>query len=159
MDASALAVYSLLFLFNVLGYPVLTKLGLSGILASVEPTTGIHIVTVTSAGMVCYLQPEWVVRPLKAAVGEDVLTQFGDGRVERYDSDRDMYTISLRWGGKLYTQADQFDRLDGIQDGESRFGVKWLMQFLFYSNVATVPRSRSNSIASGSLSNSNRSGT
>ena len=134
------------------GYPVLTKLGVSGTLASVEPTTGVHIVTVPSAGLVCYLQPDWIVRPLKAAVGEDILTPYGEGCVESYDVEWDMYTIYLRWGAKLFAKADKFDRIDGIQDGESGFGVKWLMQFLFYSSSAPA-RSRSNSIASGSMSN------
>jgi hypothetical protein len=52
------------------GYPVLTSLGLSGKLISVEPTTGVHTVTVSSSGLICYLRPECVIRPLKAAVGE-----------------------------------------------------------------------------------------
>ena len=121
-----------------------------------EPTTGVHIVTVPSSGMVCYLQPDWIVRPLKAAVGEDVLTPYGEGRVECYKPDSDIYGIRLRWGGKLYGKADRFDRIDGIQDGESGFGIKWLMNY-FYSKNTAPARSRSNSIASGSISN--RSGT
>lgn len=103
--------------------------------------------------MVCYLQPEWITRALKAAVSEDVLTPYGEGRVERYDAINDTYVIALRWGAKLYTKADKFDRIDGIQDGESVFGVKWLMQFLFFSNASSRGRSRSNSVASGSVSN------
>jgi hypothetical protein len=103
--------------------------------------------------MACYLQPEWIICPIKAAVGEDVLTQFGDGRVLGYNAARNMYTISLKWGAQLYTTADQFDRADGFQDGRSRFGVKWLMDFLFSSNAEAVSRSRSNSVASGSISN------
>jgi hypothetical protein len=137
------------------GYPVLTSLGLSGTLASVEPTTGVHIVTIPSAGMVCYLQPECVIRPLKAAVGEDVSTPVGEGRVQRYDAAHDMYTIVLNgWNAKLYAKGDTFDRVsDGIQDRDGAFGVNWLLRFFFSpagagvaSNVA--PRSRSNSITS-----------
>jgi len=137
------------------GYPVLTSLGLSGTLASVVPTTGVHIVTVPSAGMVCYLQPECVVRPLKAAVGEDVLTAYGEGKVANYDKTHDMYTIVLSgWGAKLYCKSDAFDRVgDGIQDREAAFGVKWLLGFLFSSSEPQVPRSRSNSFT-GSQSTS-----
>jgi len=66
----------------------------------VEPTTGVHhIVTVPSAGMVCYLQPECVLKPLKAAVGEDLLTAYGKGKVESYDVAHDVYKIVLG-GGK-----------------------------------------------------------
>ena len=139
------------------GYPVLTNLGLSGLLASVEPTTGVHIVTLPSAGMVCYLQPECVVRPLKAAVGEEVLTLFGTGTVERYDSTRDMYTIALDWRAKLYAKPDTFERVgDGIQERDGPFGVNWLLRLLFFSPAAgagaagsiPTPRSRSNSFVS-----------
>jgi len=143
------------------GYPVLTSLGVSGTLASVVPTTGVHIVTVPSCGMVCYLQPECVVRPLKAAVGEDVLTAYGEGKVSKYDVSRDMYTITLNWKATLYAKGDTFDRVgDGIQDRDGTFGVKWLLRFLFFSSSsgADAPRSRSNSIVSLSgTSQSNRS--
>jgi hypothetical protein len=141
------------------GYPVLTYLGLSGTLASVEPTTGVHIVTIPTAGMVCYLQPECVIRPLKAAVGEDVLTAYGEGKVIRYNKDRDMYTIALKgWNATLYAKGDTFTRVgDSIQDGLDSFGVKWLLQFLFFAPQA--PRSRSNSVASVHGSVSSRSVT
>lgn len=139
------------------GYPVLTALGLSGILASVEPTTGVHIVTIPSVRMVCYLQPDCVIRPLKAAVGEDVLTMFGDGVVEYYNPARDIYTISLSWGAKLYAKSDTFDRVgEGVQDRDGPFGVNWLLRLLFFSPSSTnkgdsnpPSRSRSNSIVSG----------
>jgi hypothetical protein len=139
------------------GYPVLTSLGLSGILASVEPTTGVHIVTISSVRMVCYLQPDCVVRPLKAAVGEDVLTIFGDGSVENYHAARDIYTIRLSWGAKLYAKADTFDRVgEGVQDRDEPFGVNWLLRLLFFSPASTrkgdsnpQSRSRSNSVVSG----------
>jgi hypothetical protein len=135
------------------GYPVLTSFGLSGTLASVVPSTGVHIVTIPSAGMVCYLQPECVIQPLKASVGEDVLTMFGDGKVERYNIATDMYTISLTWKAKLYAKADTFDRVgEGIQFRDESFGVNWLLRLLFYSpsTKESIPatRSRSNSIVS-----------
>lgn len=133
------------------GYPVLTSLGLSGTLASVEPTTGVHIVTIPSAGMVCYLQPDCVIRPLKAAVGEEVMTAYGDGKVFKYHLERDVYEIHLNgWNAILYAKGDTFDRVgDGIQDRDGSFGVDWLLQFF----IGTKPRSRSNSIVSGSQSN------
>lgn len=133
------------------GYPVLTSLGLSGKLASVEPTSGVHIVTVYTAGMVCYLQPESVLRPLKAAAGEGVLTPYGEGKVCRYNPDRDMYTIELNWNAKLYSRGSNFDRVgDDIKDSEGRFGVDWLFRFLFFRPET---RSRSNSVVSGTQSN------
>lgn len=140
------------------GYPVLTSLGLSGTLASVVPTTGVHIVTVPSAGMVCYLQPSDVVRPLKASVGEDVLTAYGEGRVERYNSAQDMYAIALKgWGATLYARGDTFDRVsDGVPDGDGFLGVKWLLSFLFRAEATAQQRSRSNSMVS-THSHSNRS--
>jgi hypothetical protein len=135
------------------GYPVLTSLGLSGTLASVEPTTGVHIVTIHSAGMVCYLQPESIVRPLKAAVGEDVLTPYGDGKVTGFDRERGMYSIALAWGAKLYTTENTFDRGgEGVQDRDGSFGIDWFIRFLFFRPESTTERSRSNSLASGNQS-------
>lgn len=143
------------------GYSVLTTLGLSGTLASVEPTTGVHIVTIPSAGMVCYLQPDSVVRPLKAAVGEDVLTAYGEGKVVRYNLAENMYCIKLSgWGAMLYAKAETFDRVgDGMQD-RSQFGMNWLLRFFFSGSGSTKPestRSRSNSIVSLGRSTSGRS--
>jgi hypothetical protein len=133
------------------GYPVLTSLGVSGKLASVEPTTGVHIVTIPTAGMVCYLQPESVLRPLKAAVGEGVLTPYGEGKVSHYDSINDFYIIELNWNAKLFAKGDTFDRVgDGIKDSEERFGVDWLFGYLFFRPET---RSRSNSVVSGTQSN------
>jgi len=135
------------------GYPVYTNLGLTGILASVQPKTGVHVVTILSAGLVCYLQPEDVVQPVKAAVGEDVLTAFGDGVIERYRKDDDMYLIVLKgWhDAKLYAKAETFDRVvDGMQD-QGSFGMKWLLDMFFSSDTSrggTMPRSRSNSVTS-----------
>lgn len=139
------------------GYPVLTSIGLTGSLASVEPSTSVHIVTIPSAGMVCYLQPDSVIQPLKAAVGEDVLTAFGEGKVTRFLHDTDLYEISLSWKAKLYAKADTFDRVgDGIQDRDGVFGVSWLFRMFFSSSSpagedtsAAGTRSRSNSLVSG----------
>lgn len=138
------------------GYPVLTSLGVSGNLASVQPTTGIHIVTVPMAGMVCYLQPKDVLRPLKAAATEDVLTQYGEGKVDRYRLEDDIYEIKLH-SAKLYAKAEAFDRVnDGIED-QGGLGMKWLLRFLFFRSRSTedvdgggsqISRSRSNSIVS-----------
>ena len=144
------------------GYPVLTSLGLSGSLASVEPTTGVHIVTISSAGMVCYLQPDSIVRPLKAAVGEDVLTAYGEGKVVRYRLSDNVYIIKLAgWGAMLYAKAETFDRVgDGMQDRDGRFGMSWLLRFFFSGSGSTKPesaRSRSNSIVSLGRSASGRS--
>lgn len=133
------------------GYPVYTRLGLTGVLASVQPQTGVHIVAVASAGMVCYLQPEEVIRPIKAAVGDEVLTAYGDGVVERYRIEDDTYQILLKdWhGAKLYAKAECFDRVHDMQDKAS-FGMKWIYDMFFSdSKGGTGTRSRSNSIASG----------
>ena len=141
------------------GYPVLTSLGLTGTLASVDPTTGVHIVTIPSAGMVCYLQPESLVRPLKAAVGEDVLTAYGEGTISRYQCDTNTYEIKLHgWKAKLYGKAETFDRAgDGIQHRGTFFGIIFNMLFASDNSQQGVTRSRSNSVASVARSTSGRS--
>jgi hypothetical protein len=135
------------------GYPVLTNLGVSGILQSVQPTTGIHIVSAPSARMALYLQPEAICRELKAAVGEDVLTEYGPGVVERYDRENDTYVIKLNgWSARIYAKAETFDRLrDSMQDRDGPFGMDWLLRFFFLSSDSTHQgtRSRSNSVVSG----------
>jgi len=136
------------------GYPVLTNLGLSGTLASVDPTTGVHVITIPSLSMVCYLQPEEILRPLKAAVAEDVATPYGEGKVTKYRPQDDTYEIALAdCGAILYARAETFDRItDGVKDREGPFGMTWLFRYLFFtssdkSGGAEVARSRSNSIS------------
>ena len=104
--------------------------------------------------MVCYLQPKEIVRPLKAAVGEDVATPFGEGVVTKYRLEDNMYEISLLgWGAKLFAQGETFDRIhDGMKNGEGPFGMTWLLRYLFYASddsgkVPGSARSRSNSIS------------
>jgi len=142
------------------GYPVLTNMGLIGILASVDPTTGVHIVTIPTAGLVCYLQPDSLVRPLKAAVGEEVLTAYGDGKVSKYQIENDTYEIKLiGWGGNatLYAKAETFNRAgDGTKTRDDAFGIKWLFNMLFFSSDKqnasdNTTRSRSNSLVSLSV--------
>ena len=137
------------------GYPVLTSLGLTGILLSVQPKTGIHIVAVSMAGMVCYLQPKDVLRPLKAAVNDDVLTQWGNGKLVKYRARDDIYEIELIWGAKLFARAESFyrDRDNSGQEEREGFGISWVFR-LFFSSENSVrgtggsQRSRSNSVAS-----------
>ena len=134
------------------GYPVLTSLGLTGILASVEPSTGVHIVTISTAGMVCYLQPQFVIGPLKAAVGEDVLTPYGEGKMIKYRSIDNVYQISLLGtDATLFCKGESFDRAqDSLKDEES-FGLKYLLRYFFSDGDKNDgKRSRSNSV--GSLS-------
>ena len=137
------------------GYPVLTNLGVTGILESVQPTTGVHIVSAPSARMILYLQPEAISRELKAAVGEDVLTAYGEGTVERYDSNNVTYVIKLNgWNARIYAKAETFDRLrDSMSDKES-FGMDWLLRFFFLTPDAKKEgtRSRSNSVVSATTS-------
>jgi len=134
------------------GYPVLTNLGVSGILESVQPTTGIHMVSAPSARMVLYLQPEAICRPLKAAVGEDVLTAYGEGVVERYDRENDTYVIKMKgWSARIYAKAETFDRVrDSMRDRHGAFGMDWFLQLFFLSSDSTTQgnRSRSDSVAS-----------
>ena len=135
------------------GFPVLTNLGVSGILESVQPTTGIHMVSAPSARMVLYLQPEAICRGLKAAVAEEVLTAYGAGLVERYDRKNDTYVIKLKgWNAKIYAKAETFDRLrDSMGDRHGSFGMDWLLQLFFSSSESADQgnRSRSNSVVSG----------
>lgn len=146
------------------GYPVLTNLGLTGILESVEPTTGMHIVTVQSAGMVCYLQPQQVIRPLKACKDQVVLTAYGEGKVLRYRVSDDVYIIQLNGGwnnATLYAKAETFDRDEqSMQHRGGALGMKWLLGFLFSSPAPSVSdgrggRSRSNSLVSVSRKSQN----
>mmetsp|Transcript_31808 Transcript_31808/g.77208 ORF Transcript_31808/g.77208 Transcript_31808/m.77208 type:complete len:1234 (-) Transcript_31808:85-3786(-) len=135
------------------GYPVLTNLGITGVLESVEPTTGIHqVISRSACPMVLYLQPSSIVRPLKVAVGEVALTAYGEGKVEKYDSKTDTYVICLGWG-RMYAKAESLDRKrDSIQtDG----AMDWLFRLLFSptnttNKQGTATRSRSNSVTSAS---------
>jgi hypothetical protein len=139
------------------GYPVLTKYGLSGVLQSVNPTTGVHYIIVPSCGVMCYLQPNQVVCTLKAAVGEDVSTKFGEGKVTKYRLSDDKYEIKLTWGGAtLYAEAKTFDRIDDRMEYKGGFGMGWILNF-FYSREEDkergAQRSRSNSFSMLSQSN------
>ena len=113
---------------------------------------GVHFVVVPSAGMAMYLQPESVIRPLKAAVGEDVLSAYGDGNVEKYCVECDTYTIKLAgWNATLYAKAEMFDRVgDSMRDRDGPFGMNWLVHFFFSSSESKneSTRSRSNSVVS-----------
>jgi hypothetical protein len=139
------------------GYPVMTTYG-SGVLQSVNPTTGVHTVMIPSFGAMCYLQPGQVLCPLKAAVGEDVSTSYGEGKVTRYRLSDDKYEIKLAWGNNamLYAKADTFDRIDDRLEDKGGFGMGWILK-LFYSREevkeeeATSQRSRSNSLHSVSV--------
>lgn len=108
--------------------------------------------TVPSAGMVMYLQPDAIVRPLKAAVGEDALTLYGEGTVEKYDILNDTYTIKLKgWNARLYAKAETFERIrDSLRDKDGPFGMNWLLRFFFSSkgDDSVGTRSRSNSVVS-----------
>lgn len=103
--------------------------------------------------MVLYLQPEAISRALKAAVGEDVLTAYGEGIVERYDKVNDTYVIKLNgWNARIYAKAETFDRVrDSMRDREGSFGMDWLLRFFFMSSDpgGQGMRSRSNSVVSG----------
>jgi hypothetical protein len=133
------------------GHPVLTRMGLSGTLASVEPTTGVHVVTVPSAGITAYLQPEEIVKPLKAAVGDAVTTPYGEGQVQSYDTKTDVYRVQLSgFNATLYTKGgESFERLGyGAPDINGDFGVNWLLSFFYASDSSVGTRSRSNSTSS-----------
>jgi len=143
------------------GYAVLTSLGISGILESIEHKTGVHIVSVHSSGMVCYLQPKDIVMPLKAAVSEDVLTQYGNGKVVKYRACDKVYEISLDWA-KLYAQAEAIER-DSNLDVRGTLKMSWVSKLFFSSDLSTrdvkdtfngSQRSRSNSITSLRTQNS-----
>lgn len=134
------------------GYPVMTTFG-SGVLQSVNPQTGVHNVIIPSFGAICYLQPDQVLRPLKAAVGEDVSTPYGEGKVQRYRLFDDKYEIKLGWGNAmLYARAETFDRIDDRLEDKGGFGMGWILKF-FYSREEEREleeggqRSRSNSFS------------
>jgi hypothetical protein len=127
------------------GFPVLTAFGLTGTLASIDPKSGIH--TVQAKGMVCFLQPEAVIKPLLACVGEDVITPYGDGVVVSYVDQSGVYVVRLAWGALLYTT--HLDRAgDGTQIREGSFGIEWLFNLFSRKETAPGSRSRSNSVVS-----------
>ena len=135
------------------GYPVMTTFG-SGVLQSVNPTTGVHNVIIPSFGAICYLQPDQVLRPLKAAVGEDVSTPYGEGKVYRYRLADNKYEIKLGWGNNamLYAKAETFDRIDDRLEDKGGFNMGFILKF-FYSREDGkdeedgTQRSRSNSFS------------
>jgi len=93
------------------GQPVLTVYGITGIFESIEPSTGIHIVTATSPDTVLYLQPDAISKPLKAAVGDTVSTTlYGKGIVRKYRLVDDIYEIQLFWGAYIYANVTHFIR-------------------------------------------------
>lgn len=112
--------------------------------------------------MVCYLQPDDVIRPLKAAVGENVLTAYGDGKVIRYRKSDDFYVIRLNgWCATLYAKAETFDRdVDNMNDEPGSIGMAWLFSLLFSSSsrAGSGQRSRSNSVASVASKRSQKTG-
>ena len=117
------------------GYPVLTLYNLTGILASVEPTTGVHVVTVPSAGMVCYFQPNEIIMPLKAANGEEVLTPYGEGTTVKFRHLTNIYEIKLKgWNATLFAKCEFFDRVDGSTNNDGKFGFNWLVRWMFFSS-------------------------
>ncbi|KAL7542333.1 hypothetical protein ACHAXR_011686 [Thalassiosira sp. AJA248-18] len=133
------------------GYPVMTTFG-SGVLQSVNPTTGVHTVIISSFGAICYLQPDQVLRPIKAAVGEDISTPYGEGKVCRYRLSDNKYEIRLAWGNNamLYALAETFDRIDDRLEDKGGFGMGWILKF-FYSREdgkeEGTQRSRTNSFS------------
>ncbi len=140
------------------GYPVLTSLGLTGTLNTVEPTTAIHVVTVQIGSMVCYLQTDNIICPLKAALGEKVVTPFGEGVIRKYRHKDMIYSIELTdCTAMMYARAEEFDRIDNTNEcREGPSEMNWFWRFLlFYNagekkveNTSTSQRSRSNSVAS-----------
>jgi hypothetical protein len=129
---------------------VLTSLGLTGNLASIQLTTGVHIVTVESSGMVCYLQPADIIQPLKAAVGDLVLTPFGEGKVKQYRRKDGVYEIMLPFGATLYAPGEAFDNVNSRCES-SMTKVDWILSLFGGRGTDAPQRSRSNSIASSSV--------
>jgi len=144
-------------------YPVLTSLNLTGILISVEPTTGVHIVSIVSVpNMICYLQCDHVLRPIKAAVGENVLTPYGEGIVMRYNVCSDTYKIKFaKWDAAVYCKGEGFDRVaeGNFNSGfslRSMLGLGWLLGNM-NGDEGWSQRSRSNSVTSAYSSRSHTS--
>lgn len=135
------------------GYPCMTTFG-SGVLQSVNPQTGVHNVVIPSFSAVCYLQPDQVLRPLKAAVYEDVSTPYGEGKVYTYRLSDNNYEIKLKWGNAmLYAKAETFDRIDDRLEDKGGFGVGWILRFFYTREECKEKeedpsqRSRSNSFS------------
>ena len=101
--------------------------------------------------MICYLQPKDILRPLKAAVNEEVLTQYGDGKVTKFRAKDSVYEIELRWGATLYARGETFDRDHSESEEEGGFDIHRVFRWFFSSEKETAggnQRSRSNSLVS-----------
>lgn len=131
------------------GDPVVTSLGLTGNLVSVQAKSGLHIVAVPSTHMICYLQAVDVLRPVKAVVLDTVTTPFGEGTVVKYRSADDIYEIQLKWNARLFANSELFQR-EKMTKEEEKGGFSWVFRFLFSDNRMKISkdsvRSRSNSI-------------
>jgi hypothetical protein len=109
--------------------------------------------------MAMYLQADAIAKPLKGAVGEDALTAYGEGTIEKYDATRDMYVIRLKgWGARLYCKAEKFDRVrDSSRDRDAMSSMGWIFNYFFSSRPENLggevgTRTRSNSVTSASHS-------
>lgn len=66
---------------------------------------------------------------MKAAVGEDVSTPYGEGKIIRYRLFDNKYEIKLGWGSHamLHANAETFDRIDDRLEDEGGFNMGWIL--------------------------------
>lgn len=86
------------------GCNVVTSLGLTGRLISVEERTGFHEVELGGEGrMTCHLRADDVVGKVEASKGDKVFTWWGEGVVERYRVEDGIYQVGMTgWGAKVF---------------------------------------------------------
>jgi len=125
------------------GCSVLTKFGnLTGRLTVVNAKSGIHVVEVQGAGgsMKMYLQPDMIVKRIKAAVGDGVVSPYGEGEVLKYRAgarEEERFIVELGSWGILFCGSEGIDRMETGRDIGGLGGglAGWLSSLWFRNNT------------------------
>ena len=133
------------------GCRVVTSLGLTGTLVSVEAATSIHKVVCSKAGLTCYLHPSSVLSCVSAEEGDEVITPWvGEGIVERYRHSDRMYEVRLPWGGRLYCPEPDVELLEvNRESGKGLAGWRIIRGWFRGGEPAAPMRKRSRTASLG----------
>ncbi|RLN02943.1 hypothetical protein BBJ28_00000928 [Nothophytophthora sp. Chile5] len=96
---------------GVVGQPVDTLYG-SGVLLQVREDDGVHVVALrlglSTAEVHAFLHPASVIKAIKAARGDVVMTPFGSGVVMQYRSHDGYYCVALEWDASGHSHTSAF---------------------------------------------------
>ncbi|KAI9916684.1 hypothetical protein PsorP6_018248 [Peronosclerospora sorghi] len=102
---------------GILGQPVDTIYG-SGMLEHVRDEDGVHVVSLclglTTSRARAYLHPSSVLRAIKAARGDVVMTPFGSGVMLHYRSQDGCYRVALDWDANGQSHSSAYVREERI---------------------------------------------